>query len=65
MNAKRCYILAGIVIFLSLIICGIFSVFKNIKVDDFKPAFFAILIDSSVSNTKLDAQKTSILQHIF
>lgn len=62
MNTKRFYILAGIVIILTVVVCGILSVFKNVKVDDFKPAFIAFLIDSSSSNTKLEAQKKFVKQ---
>lgn len=62
MIAKRFYILAGIVIVVSLIICGVFSIFKNVRVDDFKPAFIAFLLDSSDKNQKLEVQKKFIKQ---
>lgn len=62
MIAKRFYILAGIVIVVSVLVCGIFSIFKNVQVDDFKPAFIAFLLDSSDKNQKLETQKKFIKQ---
>ena len=62
MIAKRFYILAGIVIIVSVLVCGIFSIFKNVQVDDFKPAFIAFLLDSSDKNQKLETQKKFIKQ---
>ncbi len=62
MNVKRFYILAGVIIVFAAIVCSIFSVFKNVKVDDFKPAFVAFLIDSSSANTKLEVQKKFVKQ---
>lgn len=59
---RRCYILTILVIIISLLMCGIFSLFKNIKVDDFKPAFFAILVDASDKNIKLELQNKFIRQ---
>lgn len=62
MIAKRFYILAGIVIVVSFLVCGAFSIFKNVRVDDFKPAFIAFLLDSSDKNQKLEEQKKFIKQ---
>lgn len=62
MFAKRCYILTAIVIFISLLSLGIFSLLNNIKVDNFKPAFFAIIVDASENNKKLDVQNKFIKQ---
>lgn len=62
MFAKRCYILTAIVIFFSLCIFSIFSLIKNIQIDNFKPAFFAILVDESENNKKLDLQNKFIKQ---
>lgn len=62
MFAKRCYILTAIVILFSLSIFSIFSLVKNIKIDNFKPAFFAILVDVSENNKKLDLQNKFIKQ---
>lgn len=62
MIAKRFYILAGIVIVVSVFVSGIFSIFENVQVDDFKPAFIAFLLDSSDKNQKLETQKKFIKQ---
>lgn len=59
---KRCYILTVLVIIVSLSFWGIFSLFKNVRVDDFKPAFFAILLDASDNNKNLDSQIKFIRQ---
>lgn len=62
MFAKRCYILTAIVILFSLSIFSIFALVKNIKIDNFKPAFFVILVDASENNKKLDLQNKFIKQ---
>ncbi len=62
MFAKRCYILTAIVILVSLLVFSMFSLLKNINVDNFKPAFFAILVDASENNKKLDLQNKFIKQ---
>lgn len=60
MSTKRLYILSAIIVIAVLIICGIISLVGNIKVDDFRPAFIAFVIDSSENNTKIEAQKKFI-----
>lgn len=60
-KTNRYYILTGLVIIISIIICGIISSFVNLKVDEFKPAFVTFLIDCSKQNTKIDVQKKFII----
>ena len=62
MIAKRCYILTIIILVTAFLICGVFAMFKNFSIDDFKPAFIAILLDSTTENTKLEDQKKFIKQ---
>ncbi len=54
----------GIVITIVLVlVCLLFSVLKNVKIDEFYPALITFVIDSSASNqTKLEEQKKYLKQ---
>lgn len=61
MIAKKILIISGLILSISILIYGVVSGMKNIKVDDFKPAAVIFLIDSSASNQKnIESQKKFI-----